>query len=296
MTLQPGSILCLATIPFALVNSLHHLASSDARSRGVWPHLVNAGTAALFTTLAFLGAGSPLGERPLLQFARLWLPIVYYWWAYVWAGRTLHFYFPDDFSFDRQLIAAERRLFGNPSLWMALGKPRWLNEAMNFFYWSYYFYTPVLGLALYMAGDYLRFEAMALAVNLGYAISYSIYPFFPLHGPRWALVDHGLLPADKQVLRGHAITAFMNGIMWSEAAHKGGAMPSAHSSTCVVFMIWCARIWGIEGIVAGGLIGGAMFVSTVYGRYHYVIDVIVGVAIGLLSVWLADLTILDFPA
>ena len=35
-----------------------------------------------------------------------------------------------------------------------------------------------------------------------------------------------------------------------------------------------------------------MFISTVYGRYHYVIDVIVGTVIGLVSIYLADLIVL----
>lgn len=294
--MQPGSLLCLATLPFAVLNSLYHLASSAPRSRPLWPHAVNAATILLFTALAFLGAGSALGEQPLLLFLRLWLPIVYFWWAYAWAGRTLHFFHPAELSFDRPLITLEERLFGNPALWMARGKASWLNEAMNFFYWSYYFYTPVLGLTLYFVGDTTRFEAMALAVNVGYAICYSIYPWFPLWGPRWALVSEGLLPADEQILEGHTITNFMNGIMWSEAAHKGGAMPSAHSSTCVVFMVWCARIWSIEGLLIGGLVGVGMFVSTVYGRYHYVIDVLVGAAIGLTALWLADLLVLGAAA
>jgi len=80
----------------------------------------------------------------------------------------------------------------------------------------------------------------------------------------------------------------MNRIMWSDTPHKGGAMPSAHSATCVIFIIWCARIWGPQGALIGGLVGLMMFISTVYGRYHYVIDVIVGTIIGLLAVGLAD--------
>lgn len=288
MTLQVGSLLCLATIPFAVVNSLYHLTARRPRERRARYHLVNAATIVFFTALAFWGAGRPLGDAPALVFGRLWLPIVYYWWAYAWAGHTLHLFSDPDFSYDRPLIAAEERWFGNPSLWMARGKPAWLNEAMNFFYWSYYFYTPALGFTLYFRGDFRAFEAMALSVNLGYAICYLAYPWFPLWGPRWALVSEGLLPKREQILDGYVITGFMNRIMWTDTAHKGGAMPSAHSSTCVLFMVWSARVWGTTGLLVCGGIGLAMFVSTVYGRYHYVIDVIVGVVIGLVALGVAD--------
>lgn len=291
MTLQDGSLLCLATIPFAVVNSAYHELARRPHEQRARLHAVNAGTTVFFLVLAFAGAGQPWGAAPALRFARLWLPLVYYWWAYVWAGPTLHLFHDETFSFDRALIALEQRLFGNPALWLARDRSRWLNELMSAAYASYYLYVPVPGAALYLSGDHARFEAMAMAVSLGYAVCYSIYPWYPLWGPRWALVSEGLLEERRQVLHGYTISSFMNRLMWSESAHKGGAMPSAHSATCVIFMIWCARIWGAPGLVIGGTIGVMMFVSTVYGRYHYVIDVLVGSAIGLAAVWLADLLV-----
>lgn len=290
MTLAPGALLCLLTLPFLVVSSVYHLIARRPPPEPTWKiHATNAILGALFLALAFPEAGGFGGDSDTLVFLRLWGPIVFYWWAYTWAGKTLHLFHPPEFTYDRPLIALEERLFGNPSLWMARDKPPWVNELMNFFYWSYYLYTPVLGLALWIAGDLHRFEQMALAVNLGYLICYCTYPWTPLWGPRWALVDEGLLGEDEKILRGYAITRFMNRIMWGDTAHKGGAMPSAHSSTAIVFVIWCWRIWELPGLLVGGLIGALMFVSTVYGRYHYVVDVFVGVAIGLLSLELADL-------
>lgn len=292
MVFQAGTVLCLLTIPFGVVNSIYHLVARRPHPMRMRFHFINLALAALFWVLAGAGAGSAMGESWPLLAARLWLPIVYYWWAYAWAGPTLHLFYPQDFSFDRPLIAAEQRLFGNPSLWMARGKPAWLNEVMNFFYWSYYLYAPVLAIALWVAGDYQRFEAMTGAVCIGYAICYLTYPWYPLWGPRWALESEGLLPKSEQILDGYLFTGFMNRIMWSATPHKGGAMPSAHSATCVTFMVWCWRVWGMEGAIIGGFIGAMMFISTAYGRYHYVIDVIVGSAIGFLSIWLADVLIL----
>lgn len=288
----PGSLLCLMTIPFGVINSFWHAIAKRRHPRRGLYHLINLGMAAFFFLLAIWGAGTPAANSTPLILARLWLPIFYYWWAYTWAGKTLHVLYDPEFSFDRPIIALEQRWFGNPSAWMALDKPAWLNEINNFFYWSYYLYAPTLAVALWSRQDWQNFEAMAMAVNVGYMISYGLYPLYPLWGPRWALFSEGLLPKSAQILDGYLFTAFMNRIMWSDTPHKGGAMPSAHSSTCVVFMIWCARVWGTEGMLIGGGIGLAMFVSTVYGRYHYVIDVFVGVAIGLLSVWLADLLVL----
>jgi membrane-associated phospholipid phosphatase len=291
LSLQIGTLLCLLTIPFALVNSLHHALARRPVSNRRRIHAVNLLIAIGFgglATTAQVDSGSSSGA---LVFARLWLPIVYFWWAYSWAGHTLHLMHPPEFSYDRPLIDLEQRLFGNPSLWLGRHRPAWLTELMSLSYWLYVLYTPVLGLALYAAGDYRRFEAMGLAVCIGYVISYSAYPWVPLWGPRWALVSEGLLPEAERRLPGYLITDWTNRIMWSSTAHKGGAMPSAHSSTCLVFMVWCWRIWGTGGALIGGVIGGLMFVSTVYGRYHYVVDVLAGLAVGLVALGLADLLV-----
>ena len=63
-------------------------------------------------------------------------------------------------------------------------------------------------------------------------------------------------------------------------------------AVCIIFMIWCQRVWGTEGMLVGGAIGIAMFISTVYGRYHYFIDVIIGTAIGLAALFFADALVL----
>jgi membrane-associated phospholipid phosphatase len=292
LSLQIGSLLCLATIPFGIVNSLHHLVArypSPARARA---HAFNAGAAIFFFALAFAGSGAEWGSGLPMTLLRLALPVIYYWYAYALAGPTLHLFHPPEFAYDAPLIRAEQKWFGNPSLWMARDRSPALHEFMQFFYWTYFFYIPALGIGLYLQNDLRGIEAMAMATSLGYAICYSIYPWFPLWGPRWALVDAGLLRDDEKILPGYFFANFMNRIIWSDTAHKGGAMPSAHSSTCIIFMIWCVRVWGTTGLVVGGFIGVMMFISTVYGRYHYVIDVIVGTVIGVFAVWAADALVL----
>lgn len=292
LMLQAGSLLCLATIPFGVINTIYHLTARNPSPQRGRAYLFNLVMAFVFGTLAFAGAGTAWGASTGMTLVRLIAPIIYYWYAYAFVGPTLHLYYPAEFSYDVPLIRAEQRFFGNPSLWLARNRPLALHEFMQFFYWTYFAYIPALGIGLYLQNDLLRFEAMAMATSLGYAICYSIYPWFPLWGPRWALVEVGLLPDEEKVLSGYFFANFMNRIIWSDTAHKGGAMPSAHSSTCIIFMIWCVRVWGPTGAVVGGFIGFFMFISTVYGRYHYVIDLLVGTAIGVLAVVLADLIVL----
>ena len=228
------------------------------------------------------------------RFLRLWVPVIFFWWAYKWAGHTLRLFYPSDLSLDPPLIRLEDRWLGQPSLWWARHGSPWLTELFHGFYVSYYLYTPALGIPLYAQGRFREFEAMAFAVMLGYAVGYSLAALVPVWGPRWGLVAAGLLESSEQKMRGYGITRAVNSIMYGGVAHKGAAMPSTHSSTAVVFLFWCSRLWGVEGEVLAGIVVVGMGVGSVYGRYHYVADVLCGAALGALSVWIADRLILGY--
>jgi membrane-associated phospholipid phosphatase len=128
---------------------------------------------------------------------------------------------------------------------------------------------------------------MSFAVLFGYLVSYTFFAITPAEGPRWALVSEGLLPASEQRQIGYWLTSFVEKIMYG-VAHQGGAMPSAHSSTAVIFFVWCWRIWGPEVGVLALLVAVGMWLGAIYGRYHYAIDIIVGGLLGVLSLIFAD--------
>ena len=242
----------------------------------------------------FLLLLSATAEWVGFRFLRLWVPVIFFWWAYTWAGHTLRLFYPPDLSLDPPLIRLEDRWLGQPSLWWARRGSPWLTELFHGFYVSYYLYTPILGISLYAQGRFREFEAMAFAVMLGYAVGYSLSALVPVWGPRWGLVAAGLLESSEQKMRGYGITRAVNSIMYGGVAHKGAAMPSTHSSTAVIFLVWCSRLWGVEGGVLAGIVVVGMGMGSVYGRYHYVADVLCGAALGVLSIWIADGLILGY--
>lgn len=267
-------------------HSLLILTARNRPSRSATILLVNLLLSAFF--LIVLWGGGAWLESFWGRLVRLWAPVVFFWWAYTWAGRALHVYHSPDTSWDDRLIAAEERLFGQPSLTWALNPRRFLTEAMHFFYASYYLYTPALGIWFHASGRIVEFEAMSSAVLLGYAVSYLLFSLVPVRGPRWGLLEAGLLDRSRQVLSGYWITAQMNRVMYGGVAHRGGAMPSSHSSTAVVFAIWSWRAWGWEGGIIALVLVAGMWAGSVYGRYHYVIDIMAGAALGLVAVILSD--------
>ncbi len=287
-----GSLgICLAIAYLLIHSGMVLLASHRPRSsRRIL--LTNLLLIACFVIL--LGASPEWQESSGLRFFRLWAPMIFFWWAYTWAGHTLHLFYPSDLSLDPMLIRLENRWIGQPSLWWARYGSPWLTELFHGFYVTYYLYTPALGVYLYAQGRFRDFEAMVFAVMLGYALGYSLSALIPVWGPRWGLVAAGLLNRSEQKLRGYWVTRFIHAIMYGGLAHKGAAMPSMHSSTAVVFLFWCSRLWGIEGGVLAGIVVVGMGVGSVYGRYHYVADVLCGAALGMLSVWIADRLILGY--
>jgi len=275
-------------IGYLVVHSLYIL-TARYRPAHAWRILaVNLLLLVLFLAqLSALASEAP-SRQTWFRITVLWSPIVFFWWAYLWAGVTLHAYYPESVSFDASLISLEARLFGQPSLWLARGQPPWLTDLSHFLYDTYFAYTPILALYLHIEGRLQEFQSMSFAVILGYALCYSLFPHLPAWGPRWGLVVAGLLEESERRLSGGWMTRMTNSLMYEGLAHKGCAMPSAHSSTGVVFLVWSWRIWGPSGGLPAAVIVAGMAFAAVYGRYHYLVDVIAGAALGVFCLLVAD--------
>ncbi|MDA2937194.1 phosphatase PAP2 family protein [Acidobacteria bacterium AH-259-A15] len=197
-----------------------------------------------------------------------------------------------EFCLDPMIIRLEKRYLGQPSLWWARHGSPGLTELLHFFYATYYFYTPVIAIYLDVNRRFLEFEAVSFAVMLGYALSYILFALAPVWGPRWGFIKERLLESSEQGLRGYWMTHLINYIMYQGIAYKGGAMPSAHSSTAVVFLFWCWGLWDLWGGIFAAIIVVGMWVGSIYGRYHYVVDILCGAVLGTASVWVTNNLIL----
>ena len=253
--------------------------------------LINLMLIAGFTILCRLAAPMHQAPHGWQRILMLWGPVVFFWWAYLWSRHTLTALHRPDVSIDKWLIRIEEHI-GQPSLnWARLGN-RWSTEFLILFYVTYYFYTPVLGLYLDLSGRTADFQAMTAAVCIGYLVSYAIFALVPAVGPRWSLEAEGLIHRSERRMHGYVVTAATNWLMFDGPALKGGAMPSSHSSTAMVFLIWSWRAGGAAvGSIALVVVLG-MWLGAVYGRYHFITDVVAGLLLGVGAVLLMDLLIL----
>lgn len=272
---------------YLVLHSLLVFPARLTRTRRIRVLAVNLGLAAL-TAWALRGLPSdPDGVSGLVRSLYLWSPVVFFWWAYMWSAHILTAFHPPGRCLDRHLIRFEDR-FGQPSLNWAATPRAWLTELLHFAYFSYYLYVPALGAWLQIRGDVPGFQAMSAAAGGGYLVSYLLFAVVPVAGPRWSLVEAGRLRAEDRQPPGYLFTRATYRILYGGLAHRGGAMPSSHTSTAVVFALWAWRLGGWEAGIPALCLACGMAAGAVYGRYHFLVDVVAGAALGLAAVAFSD--------
>src|SRR5260370_1304374 len=135
----------------------------------------------------------------------------------------------------------------------------------------------VLCRILYYGRDWRGYWSVMTYSAAGYAIGYVIAIFFPIESPWFSMVGewHGSL-------QGGPFTAAINFIEHFGRV-RGAAFPSEHvaGSVAALWGAWRHRRWLLWVMVPMVM---WMCVSTVWGRYHYVMDVFGGMVTGTLGV------------
>ncbi len=186
-------------------------------------------------------------------------------------------------TFDNVLVAIDHALFGvHPTVWMErlINPP--LTALLQFAYISYYFIPLSLGFVLIAKGRHDDFDDALFGIVLCFYLSYVGYLLVPAIGPRFTLAH--LQTADLQA--GPFIATIQETLNGMEK-NKTDAFPSGHTAVALMtlYYAWKKK----EGLLAGILlpVASALVFSTVYLRYHYVIDVIAGIALTGVTIALA---------
>jgi membrane-associated phospholipid phosphatase len=186
-------------------------------------------------------------------------------------------------TFDARLIAVDHAIFGvHPTVWMERFISPLLTGLLQFAYISYYFIPLSLGVVLIARGRFGEFEMVLFGILLCFYLSYVGYLLIPAIGPRFTL--RHLQTGDLQVSPFiETIQDALNGL----EKNKTDAFPSGHTAVSLMslYYAWKERekklFAGLIPVVTG------LIISTVYLRYHYVIDVIAGIALTGLTIALA---------
>jgi membrane-associated phospholipid phosphatase len=221
----------------------------------------------------------------VLHFARDWYPLALYIFFFEELQGLVHAIFPG--WFDRLLIQFDFSFAGvHPSVWLSRFSNPALNDFMQFAYMTYFLYLVLLPAILYAHRYRLAFWNVMVSTAIANYTVYFIAVLFPIESPYHTLATMHTTP-----LTGGYFTAAIEFIERFGRVH-GGAFPSAHvaGSTVAILASWRYRRW-LFWVCLPFFI--SMCVSTVYGRYHYIADVLAGIAVGALGFaagsWLMEL-------
>jgi membrane-associated phospholipid phosphatase len=237
--------------------------------------------------LAALGLGArALGRRPSAwaQFLRWWYPLILVYAFFQAIGAMIHIIHPA--YLDPLMVRADHLIFGREmTTWLQTFARPWLTELMYFFYTSYYFFAPLIGLPLWLrwrrerspgAGD--RFKEYLLAVSLTFWICYLHFLLTPAGGP----VFYADYPGGVLHLSGGPITAFEQWL-FATGGMVGGAFPSSHVAMALVSAAYAVRYRIAPWFFIPAGIG--LGISTMYHGYHYGVDVLWGAGVAAIMTW-----------
>jgi membrane-associated phospholipid phosphatase len=214
-------------------------------------------------------------RNPALRFARDWYPLPLYIFFFEELEALVHIIFP--VWFDHWLIRFDFNLAGvNPSVWLACFSTPALNDFMQFAYMTYFLYLVILPAILYAHKDRLAFWTVMVSTAVAHYSVYMVALLFPIESPYYTLAALNTTP-----LTGGYLTATIGLIEHFGRVH-GGAFPSAHVAGSMVAILasWRYRRWLFWACLPFFI---CMCIATVYGRYHYVADVVAGIAVGALG-------------
>jgi membrane-associated phospholipid phosphatase len=186
-------------------------------------------------------------------------------------------------TLDQQLYELDLTLFGfEPALAMdplvSPGRTEWF----AFFYYTYFFILAAHVIPiLFGCRSQRRLGEFALGMLLVFCLGHTGYMLVPGYGPYWGLSEHFHNPLPN---------GFWTDLVMATVASGGSKLdifPSLHTAAPTFITLYAFRhrhlrpyryTWVVLAFVATNII-----VATMYLRWHYVIDVVVGLLLAVLA-------------
>ncbi len=211
----------------------------------------------------------------LFTFVRFWNPILIVPFNFAELHYLVHVIRPHDL--DASLIKIDYALFGvHPTVWLEHLMNPILTEYLQIVYSTFYFLPLTLALLLYCKNRLEELDYFTLIMVYGFYLSYFGYFFVPAVGPRYTLNYLQTVPVS-----GLWLTHFIRHTLDTLEHVQRDAFPSGHTAMTLLTMYFAYR-YHKKYFYVLLIIGTSLIFSTVYLRYHYVIDVIGGF---ILAVW-----------
>lgn len=192
----------------------------------------------------------------------------------------IHSVRPNDL--DRILIKLDFILFGiHPTLWLERITFPVLTEYFQLTYITFYFLPIILALLLIKQKRTSEVNFFLFAMSIGFYLSYLGYFMVPAIGPRFTL-NH----LQSFSLQGLWFTIPIRLTLNTLENIQRDCFPSGHTEMTVLTMYYAFK-YHKKYFYLLLIVGTSLIFSTVYLRYHYVVDVIAGILLALLVIFIA---------
>jgi membrane-associated phospholipid phosphatase len=196
-------------------------------------------------------------------------------------------------DYDWLFISIDRWIFGvNPTQWIMQFAYPALTEIFQIAYFSYYILFIMLGVELYRRFTAEEFDYGAFLIVYGFYLSYLGYFLLPAIGPRFTL--HDFYAINKE-LPGLFFTPWMRDFinagesisfsMANAADHvQRDVFPSGHTQLTLI-VVYVGHWYKLKTRWIMTVLAGLLIISTIYLRYHYVVDLLGGVLFFVFTIW-----------
>ena len=276
--MRPRPLEALNFLTLALLSGLTMLLDGRVPDPGGILKLYALMTAGLALVMAAVHREDRLA--PALQFAVNFYPMAFVPLLYESLGPLILAARPT--AMDGGLIAADRALFGtDPTVWLQRFIHPLLTDLFFVSYLAYYFIAIALGVVIWMR-DRAVARRFIFTLTLAYVLSYAGYFAVPALGPRVALAGSHSVPLETT-----AVSRAISSTLDQLENTKCDVFPSGHTMIAVIVMIVAYQrardtFWWLLPVATG------LVISTVYCRFHYVVDVIAGTILAVIAVPLGD--------
>ena len=219
-------------------------------------------------------------DFPLFRLFREGYPMVVMLFFYKEIGLLVHMYF--DWTLDDWLLSVDSEMGRiGLSIWnfqQFYPPARLLNEFFSIGYSFYFFLMPIAALTLYFRAPLAKFRTYIFSVSFTYYLHYILFILLPAASPRF------FMPGLRQSLEGYWVADLLQSAV-EKNAFAGGSFPSSHIAAAIICFMAYPYLGKARFPVL--FLTAAMFAGTIYGRYHYFVDVLAGFAVGFCCYFLA---------
>jgi membrane-associated phospholipid phosphatase len=182
------------------------------------------------------------------------------------------------------LAALDRTIFGVvPAVWAERFITPARTEVMQFFYMSFAWIAPSTSLILLAQRRRREFRVATLGVVVCFYLGYLLYVVFPAAPPRLVLVYEF-----KRSLQGypHLFSNLSARAFALLPVDSRAAFPSLHAGVSLLALYYAWRyVRGWFWVLLPFALG--LWVSTIYLRHHYVVDLVAGWMLAPVAAWVA---------